>query len=508
MFFITLNGYLYKSIHIMKKIIALSLICMALLSCKGKKESGIVTGAAIPAEIQIVNNGNVTFDQYFADKTMRLDYFHSGKATEEHFATDRVVNDGLWSGSKKTLLDDLNLGLYFFEVIDKESKILLYSMGFASVFGEWQTIPEAAENWGTFNESVRFPWPKKPVTVIMNKRNALNKFVQIWNTDIDPYSRQVNPSEMIHTNKVDIIAENGPAEQKVDIVILGDGYSKNEMEKFRKDATRLSGYLMGAEPFKSRSKDFNIRAVATPAESSGVSKPHHGVFRRTPLSVHYSSFDSERYALTYDNRTVRDVASQVPYDLMVIMINERTYGGGGIYNLYATVSADNKFAEYIMIHEFGHHMAALADEYYTSSVSYEMSPVTVEPWESNITALFDKSDLKWKDLVEDGTPVPTPWNKDEFDKAGYAIQKERDSLRKEMVTENIMEDLFTRQMEQENRYFAAEKYRDKVGAFEGAGYLAKGLYRPQVDCIMYSRHLVFCKVCAVSMANVIDHYVK
>jgi hypothetical protein len=492
----------------MKNIFIICFITLALVSCKGKKETQVNPDAGKPADIQIVNNGNVAFDQYFTDKTMRLDYFHSGTATEEHFAKDRVVNDGIWSGNKKVLLDDLNLGLYHFEVIDKESKALLYSLGFASVFGEWQTIPDAAETWGTFNESVRFPWPKKPVTVILKKRDASNKFVQIWNTDIDPYSRQVNPAEMIHSNKVDIISENGPAEQKVDIVILGDGYSGDEMEKFRKDAARLSGYLMGAEPFRSRSKDFNIRAVETPAGSSGVSKPHHGVFKRTPLSVHYSSFDSERYALTYDNRSVRDVASQVPYDLMVIMINERTYGGGGIYNLYTTVSADNKFAEYIMIHEFGHHMAALADEYYTSSVSYEMPEIPVEPWESNITALFDKSNLKWKDLVEDGTPIPTPWNKEEFDKAGYSIQKERDSLRKAMVPENIMEDLFTRQMEEENKYFHAEKYRDKVGAFEGAGYLAKGLYRPQVDCIMYTRHLVFCKVCARSIEEVIDHYVR
>jgi hypothetical protein len=309
-------------------------------------------------------------------------------------------------------------------------------------------------------------------------------------------------------NKVDIIVENGAPSEKVDIVILGDGYSANEMGKFRSDAARLSGYLLGTEPFKSRENDFNIRAVETPSGLSGVNKPHHGFFARTPLSVHYSSFDSERYALTYDNRTVRDLASQVPYELTVIIVNERTYGGGGIYNLYITVAADNKFAEYIMVHECGHHMAALADEYYTSSVSYEIPEVKVEPWETNITALFDKNNLKWKYLVEEGTPVPTPWNKEEFDRAGYAIQKERDSLRKAMVQESVMEDLFMRQMKEEDSYFAKEQYRDRVGAFEGAGYLAKGLYRPQVDCIMYTRHMVFCKVCSRTIEQVIDQYVK
>jgi len=492
----------------MKQVKMIFALVIMIISCTSTVKKAPLQEQKQVADIQVINNGNVTFDNWFIDKTMRLDYFHSGTAKEEHFAKDRIISDGIWGGSKKSLIDNIKLGSYFYEVIDKESKVLLYSRGFASVFGEWQSIPEASQIWGTFHESIRFPWPKKPVTVILKKRDAENNFATIWTTDIDPSSRQVNSADLIHTNKIDIIAENGPTDQKVDLVILGDGYSKNEMEKFRKDVVRLSGYLMNAEPFKSRSKDFNIRAIETPGETSGVNKPHHNVFKRTSLSVNYSSFDSERYALTYDNRTVRDVASEVPYDLMVILMNERTYGGGGIYNLYTTVSADNKFAEYIMIHEMGHHIAALADEYYTSSVSYEVPEVKVEPWETNITALFDKNNLKWKDLIDKGTPLPTPWTKEAFDKAGYDIQKERDSLRAAMVPETVMEDLFTRQMDEENRYFAKEQYKDKVGAFEGAGYLAKGLYRPQIDCIMYTRHMVFCKVCSRSIERVIDQYVK
>ena len=494
----------------MKRILFLAASCILLAagSCtqvkqpvaKAKTETGNISETA--------SQGNVAFENYFIDKTMRLDYFHAGTATEEHFATDRIISDGIWSGSKKYLIDELRLGAYFFQVVDKQSKIILYSKGFSSIFGEWQTTPESATSWGAYHESVRFPWPIKPVTVILQKRDSLNNFKTLWTTDIDPHSRQVNPSDISHTNKVDIIAEHGPASQKVDLVILGDGYSKTEMEKFRKDAVRLSGYLMNAEPFKSHVNDFNIRAIETPGESSGVNKPHQEAFKRTPLKVHYGAFDSERYALTFDNRIVRDVASQVPYDIMVIILNERTYGGGGIYNLYTTVSADNKFAEYIMIHEMGHHIAALADEYYTSAVSYEASEVKVEPWESNLTALFDKENLKWKDLLEQGTPLPTPWNKNDFDKFGYAIQKERDSLRAAKVQETVMEDLFTRQMDQENNFFMKEKYKDKVGAFEGAGYMATGLYRPQIDCIMYSRHLTFCKVCRRSIENVINQLVK
>ena len=492
----------------MKKALLLLLIIFIVWSCKNDGIRNLPNPLAKSSDDKVINNGNVDFNKYFLDKTMRVDYFHAGTASQEHFAADRIVSDGIWSGSKNILADDLSLGLYFFQVVDRDSRILLYSRGFASIFGEWQTIPEASQKWGVFHESLRFPWPLKPVTVILQKRDSLNRFSTVWATEIDPDSRQVNPADLIHSHKVDVIAENGTADKKVDMVILGDGYSKDEMDKFRKDAARLSGYLMNSEPFKSHSSDFNIRAVETPAGSSGVNKPHHGVFKRTPLTVHYSSFDSERYALSYDNRTIRDVASEVPYDLMVIIVNERTYGGGGIYNLYTTVAADNKFSEYIMIHEMGHHMAGLADEYYTSSVSYEVPQVKIEPWETNITALFNKDALKWKDLVEDGTPVPTPWGKKEFDLSGYAIQKERDSLRKAMVPETVMEDLFTRQMNRENQYFAIEKFRDKVGAFEGAGYQANGLYRPQIDCIMYTRHLTFCKVCRRSIEIVINQYVN
>jgi hypothetical protein len=454
------------------------------------------------------NDIRPAFENTFLDKTMRLDFYHSGNSKEEHFAIDQIVSDGKWAGSKIQLLDNLQLGPYFFEIMDKESGQMIYSRGFANIFGEWQTTPEADQVWGTFHESLRFPWPKKDVLVSIKKRDEKNNFQLIWTTEIDPKSRQVNPADITPTHKVDIILDQGPATEKVDLVIMGDGYTKTEMEKFRKDVKRLTDVLLNTEPYKTRIKDFNIRAIETPSETSGVCKPHPGVFKRTPLSVHYGSFDSERYALTYDNRTIRDIASEVPYDFMVILVNERTYGGGGIYNLYTTVSADNKYANYIMVHELGHHVAGLADEYYTSSVSYEIPKNIIEPWEPNITALLDKENLKWKSLVGPETPVPTPWNKEEFDNFGYRIQKERDSLRSVKVPENIMENLFDRQLQKENEFFSKEKYKDEVGAFEGGGYSQYGIYRPEIDCIMYTRHIRFCKVCRKALEGVFDQYSK
>jgi len=459
-------------------------------------------------EINVINKGNVSFTNFFKNKTMRLDYFHTGNSETEHFAVDKILSDGEWHGSTKVLIDELELGYFFLEVIDKETSTLLYPRGYASIFGEWQTTPEAKEEWGTFHESVRFPWPLKPVSVIVKKRDGQNKFKTIWITDIDPDSRAVNHADIMHTEKITAIHKSGNPQEKLDIVILGDGFTTDEMNKFIKDAKRLTNSLLDAEPYKGRKNDINVWAVETPSQESGITKPHPGVFKRNALSSHYSSFDSERYVLAYDNKTIRNVASAVPYEFMVILINEQTYGGGGIYKLYTTLAVDNKFADYLMIHEMGHHMAGLADEYYASSTSYEAPSIEIEPWETNITALLDKDNLKWKDLLEEDTPIPTPWNKEEFDAHSYDIQKERNKLRAEKVEESVMEELFMRQYNKEDEYFAKEEYKDKVGAFEGAGYNQYGLYRSQLDCIMFTRHTVFCRVCQRSISDVIDQYSK
>lgn len=450
---------------------------------------------------------NDVFNRFFTHETMRVDYFHSGTAAEEHFSPDRILNDGAWAGSETILLDQLNRGLYFFKITDTLTGTLLYSRGFASIFGEWQSIGDP--NWGTFHESVRFPWPKLPVKLTIEKRDAKNNFEAIWSTVIDPKARMVNPSVFKGNYKSFPYIENGNTADHVDVVILGDGYTAAEMDKFHQDVKTLTDELFTVEPYKSRKTDFNVRAIETPSATTGVNKPHPGVFNRTPLSLSYGAFDSERYALSYDNRTIRDVAACVPYDYMFILINERTYGGGGIFNLYSTVAADNKFSRYIFVHEFGHSFAALADEYYTSDVSYQPPAITVEPWEPNVTALLDPANLKWKNLVKTDTPIPTPWGKTEFDNFSYGIQKERRALRAANVPETEMEALFEREKKTSLEMFDKNKYKDATGAFEGGNYMQFGIYRSALDCIMFTRNKQeFCPACTRAISDVIDMYSK
>ncbi len=459
--------------------------------------------------MQFITGCAANFDKWFEPRTMRVDYYHTGNAASEQFAIDQIVADGVWAGSMKIFEDKLNAGLYFFEIADAKTSQVLYSRGFCSIFGEWQTTPEASEKYGTFHESLRFPWPKNPVKITISKRDSVNRFVALWSTLVDPQSRAVNKSDKINNYKTWDYISNGNINYKVDIVILGDGYTSNEMDKFHRDIERLTAELFKAEPFKSRKNDFNMRAVETPSPVSGINRPHGGIYKRTPLSASYGTFDSERYILAFDNKTIRNVAASVPYDYMFILINERTYGGGGIFNLYSTVATDNKFSNYIFVHEFGHSFAGLADEYYSSAVAYEIPAITVEPWEANITAMFDKNNLKWKNIVTPGTPIPTPWEKDAFDKKSYEIQKERVRIRAANEPEENMEALFESERQFETQLLDNMKYSKCVGAYEGAGYNQFGMYRGYPDCIMFTRNRnVFCPVCQQAISRIIDQYTK
>ena len=452
--------------------------------------------------------GADSFDIHFVDKTMRVDYFHSGGRGTEIFGLDRIVADGPWAGSRTRLIDDLNLGKYYFEVIDRRTNRMLFSRGFASIYGEWETTPESRRTHRTFHESLRFPWPRRPVQIVLKVRDAENAFHEIWSTIVDPDSRFVNPVDRAPMGTVWAVEENGPPSEKVDLLVIGEGYAEAELPKFRADARRLVGALFEEEPFSSRRSDFNVWGLELAAERSGVSRPRALEFRRTLLSTEYNVFDSERYLLTYDNRALRDAASAAPYEFLEILVNEAQYGGGGIFNFQATAAADTGFAEYVFVHEFGHHFAGLADEYYTSDVAYETGAAHhPEPWEPNVTALHDPEHLKWGDLVDADTPLPTPWDKEAFESGSTAAQRERRSLRAAGAAESALDALFTAQMERETALLQAMPHAGKVGAFEGASYEPTGLYRPEIDCIMFTRNPVgFCRVCQRAISRVIDLY--
>ncbi|MGC4123221.1 MAG: M64 family metallopeptidase [Myxococcales bacterium] len=443
-----------------------------------------------------------------APKTFRVDFFHTGNATTELLSLDRLVVEPLaWPGSPAQTVDETNLGKYLFEVRERGTNRLVFSRGFASIYGEWETTPEAKVANRTFHESLRFPLPATPVQVLLKKRDAHNAFREIWSLEIDPKDMFVDPSKPASPGALVKLLESGEPSKKVDLLILGDGYTAAERGKFEKDAKKLVDILFSYSPFKERKGDFNVWGLCPPSEESGISRPSTGLHRRSRVGATYDAFGSERYILTFDNRELRDVASFAPYEFVEILANGKTYGGGGIFNLFATVASDSLWAPYIFVHELGHHFAGLGDEYYTSDTAYEAPVEKLEPWEPNTTANADPATLKWKALLTSGVPVPTPWSKEAFEKASMEFQKKRRAIRAANKPEEEMDALFTEEKGIESKLLSADSYAGKVGAFEGANYEAKGYYRPQNDCVMFSRNQVpFCGVCQQAVNRVIDFY--
>jgi hypothetical protein len=401
-------------------------------------------------------------------------------------------------------VDETNLGRYFFEVKDLATNRLLYSRGYASIFGEWETTDEAKTLRRAFTESVRFPEPAGKAQVVLKKRDRAQAFREAFAVIVDPRAVSVDRATPAGGPRVWAVQENGPPRDKVDLLLLGDGYTADEMDKWHGDARRLAEMLFAESPFKERRYDFNVWAVDSPSDRSGVSRPSDAVYRRSPLRATYDAFGSERYVLAFDDRW-REIAAFAPYEFVEIVVNERKYGGGGIHNLYATVAADNAFTPYVFVHEFGHHFAGLADEYYTSDVAYETGGGRVEPWEPNATA--DAKAPKWKDLMPPGVPLPTPWAKAEFEEVQKEIQARRRRIRAEGRPEEEMEALFREESARTAPLLARGLHGAAVGAFEGALYEAKDYYRPRADCIMFTRNAVgFCPVCRRGIERVIDLY--
>ena len=378
-----------------------------------------------------ISNAQINYDDYFIDRTMRIDYFHIGDAKDEMITLDKIYQYGIWAGSIKNLIDDFNNGKYYYKIYDAASGNLIYSKGFDSYFGEYQTGAEANKGIKrTYSESAIIPYPKNKIKLVVEKRNEKNLLKKIFETEIDPDDISII-REPILDNSVKIYKSviNGDPHLKVDVVILSEGYTSKEREKFKSDLDRFTKIFFSQEPYKSYKNNFNIYGVFKPSEESGSDEPRAGIYKNTVLSSTFNSLGSERYLLTEDNKTMRDMAAHVPYDAIYIMVNHKRYGGGGIYNFFCTFTSDNQWSSYIFLHEFGHSFAGLADEYYTSDVAYnDFYPKGIEPVEPNITALLNPPKVKWESLITQGIQIPTPWEKAEYDSSDLKWQSERREL--------------------------------------------------------------------------------
>jgi hypothetical protein len=397
------------------------------------------------------------YTEFFTDEACRIDFYLEGNHQSQKAVFHKVTKIRYWGGSKTILIDPMNYGSYRVQLFNVTTGKLIFQKGFATLFEEWQTTKLAKDQEVSFEESVIFPNPKVPVNISIQRRNPDNSFSVMLEKNLLP--GQALLSLELDTLKRKYVINNGPSHKKVDIVFLPDGYQQKDKSKFYKDVKKYAKKLLKTEAFKKHKKDFNVVVVEAWSEDRGVDFPQYEQYKNTRFDCTFNTFGSERYLMTYSYWKVLDVASLVAFDQVVLLANSAEYGGGGIYNHYATFTSDHKMSDFVLSHEFGHSFAGLADEYVGNTNFEEKLSLDVEPWQPNITTLQDFKS-KWADMLDENTPIPTPV--DVFDKA-------------------------------------------KLGVYEGAAYAEKGVYRPMYNCSMRAAlRDQFCPVCIRAMQKMIE----
>lgn len=402
--------------------------------------------------------GQVNFDRYFENKSLRIDYMMGGDSNSQTVFFKQIKEEPNWGGSKINLVDKFGYGTFRFKLIDEASEKVIYSKGFNSLFQEWQTTAEAQKIKRAFYQVNVMPYPKNKARFVLESRKWDGSMEEIWTYNIDPKNYFIGKENPVSVPFTKLMGKGDP-DKSVDIAFIAEGYTKNEMEKFRADVKRVAGYIFDVPPFDRYKKRFNIYALESVSEDSGTDIPGEHIYKNTAVNTTFYTFDVDRYLTTFDLKSLHDISANVPYDQIFVLINTDRYGGGGFYNYYSSCSADNVLSYEVSSHEFGHGFAGLADEYYSSEVAYEdFYNLKIEPWEPNITTLVD-FEKKWKDMLKESTPVPTP---------------------------------------------RTEEYMNTLGVFEGGGYMSKGIYSPVQDCKMKSNKMKhFCPVCERAVEKVI-----
>ena len=413
--------------------------------------------------ISTLLQAQTNYYKFFNDSILRIDYTIGGNFETTEIFPGQMKKEPFYSGSRKNLIDTKNYGTFRYRIFDKKSGKLLFSKGFCDLFQEWQTTKEAKTIKRSFYQSAILPFPKNEIQFTIDQRKRDGNFIRIYSTDINPKDYSIlNENSQKYKSK--IIIKNGSPKKKVDLVFLAEGYTEKEMGKFINDVHRMTNIIFSESPFDKHKNDFNIYAVKVPSTESGTDIPQEHIYKNTAFNSTFNTFNTPRYLTTSDMKNIYDATTGIPCDQIYILVNTKRYGGGGFYNFISVCSADNELTPKTIVHEFGHGFAGLADEYYTSSVSYnDFYNLKIEPWEPNITTLI-AFDEKWENMVKKGTPIPTP---------------------------------------------DTDKYKNKIGVFEGGGYNAKGIFRPYLDCRMKSNKAKgFCPVCQRAIEDAIEWYCK
>ena len=413
------------------------------------------------------HSDSVLFDEFFVDKAIRVELHHAGDATESSVTLRELYEEPSWPENPRQLITPFEYGQYSIKLYDSASGRLIFSKCFDTLFSEYITTSPALSGVKKVYESTtRCPMPKAKAKLQIERRNKEHVLTPVLTFEVDPNDYRIRREIIANTDEIFVVRETGPSHDHVDIAFLSEGYTADQLEKFQGDVKRLSDYLLNAEPYRTAKDKFNIRGVFRASVDAGTDEPRQRSFKSTALNSTYNIFDLDRYLLVEDNHAVHRMAAQVPYDVIVVVVNTKRYGGGGMVLDYCTVTADNPQTNLVFIHEFGHTFAYLADEYIGNVAYNDMYPAGIEPLEPNITRETNREKLKWKDLLSRDVPLPTPVD--------------------------------------------IENAASLVGAFEGGGYLKEGIYRSQRECWMGSLNpnAGLCVVCQAAVTRMIRHYTE
>ena len=403
------------------------------------------------------------------ERTLRLDYVFAGTSTETEISFSGAKSMEGWAGRRGRQDEALLSGNGSISLRDAESGMLLYVHTFSTLFQEWQNTEEATKVRKAFENVFLVPMPDAPAEVTVCLMDNYGRTVAELTHPVDPADILIRPVKEEYPYKY-ILRSGSPAEC-VDVAIVAEGYKEEEMDMFYEDAQFAAEQILSHEPFASLGDKFNFVAVGVPSKDSGVSIPHEGLWKETALGSNFDTFYSDRYLTTLNLFRLHDVVSGVPYEDIIILANTDTYGGGGIYNSYMLSAAHNRYSAPVIVHEFGHSFAGLADEYFYDDQYEQFYNSETEPWEPNVTTLVDFGS-KWEDMLEVEGVVT---------KADQADPKWKEEAGKE-----------------------GEGF--KVGIYEGAGYMSEGAYRPYPECRMkINEYPTFCPVCERAIRRMIEY---
>ena len=444
------------------------------------KRLGILAGAmALCMAAQSLPAAALTpvFEEWFEDSSLRLDYEFCGNSDSQEIFLQDVSRAGEWAGRRERLDELLLEGNGKVELVDPSSGRLLYVNSFSSLFQEWVATEEATKVSRAFENCFYVPFPKSKVLVRITLMDTRRNVKACLEHEVDPSDILIRTlKDPGHDRKV--LHKGGELGSACDVVILAEGYTSRKA--FYRDARRAVDALLSHSPFKENADRFNFTAVATISHESGVSIPHSGIWKDTAFSSHYDTFYSDRYLTSSSLRRVYDAVGTVPAEHVILLVNTPAYGGGGIYNSLTIIASGHPTFPKVLVHEFGHAFAGLGDEYaYDDQYEPTYFP-DIEPWEPNLTTLADFS-VKWKDMLPEGVTIPTPV--DEIEK-GNDVRKIWTSLSEgQKASLNL-----------------------KLGVYEGAGYMTKGVYRPVQECRMRINECEeFCPVCSRAIVRMIDY---